>query len=99
MILAKRGGGESKAVACERRQRSMAKIRPSERFVFLPDGTLGAEGMRLLGGFSSEFQCIFCKEDADRLPPFKDDEQKRREISRKDAKSLSCPQPLEFYVL
>jgi len=42
MIFAKRGGGESKAVACERQQRSMAKIRPSEKFVFLPDGTLVA---------------------------------------------------------
>ena len=51
--------------------------------------------MRLFGGFSSEFQRIFCEEDAGGLPPFKNDEEKRREISRKDAKSFSCPQPLD----
>jgi len=29
--------------------------------------------------------------------PFKDDEHKRREISRKDAKSFSCPQILSQF--
>jgi len=67
-----------------------AKIDKILTFSFL----LGAVDMRLSGGFSSEFQRIFCEEDADGLPPFKDDEEKRCEISRKDAKSFSWPQPL-----
>ena len=65
----------------------------------MASSVLGAVDMRLFEGFLRKFRCIFCEEDADGLTPFKDDEQKRREISRKAAKSFSCPQPLGDVVL
>ena len=56
---------------------------------------LGVVDTRLFGGFSSRFRCVFCKEDAVGLSPCKDDERKRREMCRKDARLFSCRQPLK----
>jgi len=57
--------------------------------------TLGAVYTRLFGGVSRRFRCVFGEEDATGLTPRKDDEQKRREICRNDAKSFLCRQPLQ----
>jgi len=46
--------------------------------------------------FRANFDAFFARKTQAGFRPSRDDEQKRHEISRKDAKSFSYPQPLVY---